>query len=514
MYPRNNVADVLDIIKGVADTFLISTTNPYNMDTDPEKYKLWEEEGFNFNINEELEKYDELFGWLYTSDLSKNLLEFSTQIETFYNNFSNELDVYNFMMNYTIQVSRYVMNLPLYLDNYIVSTWINILSFYRDKLEQSEKLLWSILGLGDSVGLKTIIKRSLSAGTPAKFAWIKRLGHYLIEEIWIKVDDQLVDKHYGEWMEIWHQLTKRVKKERGYNKLIGHVSELIAYNNRKKPEYELLIPLHFWFCRNIGISLPIIALHNADIRVYVKLREFDDVCYYEANTVFRKKPRLSCGLLAEYIYVEQEERTKISTSKLEYLIDVLQFNGEKQINRDSINPETGEFETITKFKNPCKEIFWMLQDIKYTDGTFINSEKRWDFYGYQECYYPLDDNVTESIDIINPASIAKITFNMRDRELFKDIRFYNQTQAYERHYSSPLVGINIYCFALEPESIQPTGAANMTRIDDAGVCIKLKSIVLDNLIDGRGLVFRWPVYALTQNIFRVFSGLGGLVFQT
>jgi len=103
---------------------------------------------------------------------------------------------------------------------------------------------------------------------------------------------------------------------------------------------------------------------------------------------------------------------------------------------------------------------------------------------------------------------------MRDRELYKDIRFYNQTQPLERHYSSPSVGINIYSFALEPESIQPTGAANMTRIDDAGISIRLKKIVIDNLNFKTGLVFRWPIYALTQNVFRVFSGLGGLVFQT
>ena len=416
-------------------------------------------------------------------------MAYQLQIETLFNNFSSEVDVYNFMKDYIVQSSEHLVDLPAYV-NFPIS---NIIKLYSDKLNAATILLNQIVGGPETIGLRTIINRSINTTANAKFAWIKKIGHYLIENVWIKIDDQLIDKQYGEWLEIWHQLTKRVKKEKGYNRLIGNIPELTTYNNRVKEEYELLIPLNFWFCRSSGLSLPLVALHNADIRVYVKLKDFDDVSKHEDYVSFRKKPKLNCSILAEYIYLEQEEREKFATSKLEYLIDVLQFNGEIQINNSNISEDTNDaVEFITRFKNPCKELFWMLQDLDNI------KKKNWDKYDWKGD---------------NPIKSCKITFNMRDREHYKDSIFYNNIQPYERHYSSPDTGINVYNFGLEPELILVTGTANLTQIEELGIYIKLKEKVIKYLNKNIGLTFRAPIYALTNNILRVCSGLSGLLWE-
>ena len=382
-----------------------------------------------------------------------------------------------------------------------MDTWQSVLNYYNLKKGQATLLRNRIngIGTGSIPSLKSILERSLSGNTTAKFAWIQRIGHYIIDQIWIKIDAQTIDKQYGEWLEIWHTLTKRVKKERGYSTLIGDIQELYTFNNRIKDEYELVIPLQFWFCRNVGLSLPLLALHNADIRLYVKLRDFDEIKFNDPVTFFRNKPKLKCSLLGEYIYVENDERKKIATSKIEYLIDVLQYNNEIEINDGSFNDE-GYIEAVTRFKNPCKEFFWVLQNTSFIDGSLPNGERLWHVYSYDT------DNE------INPGGIAKIKFNSRDREAFKEIEYYNNAQSYERHYSDPNTGVNIYCFSLNPESIQPEGSANLSRIDDVSIEMNVKDIVYNDIIMGTSKL-RWAIYALTINVLRICSGLGGLGFQ-
>ncbi len=487
--PRNNMADILDNIKKIMGKFLGSKENPFNDDKEINKYNLWNEYNNKFDCETEVGKFNELFSWMQDS---RNVMAYQLQIEILFNNFSSEIDVYEFMKNYIIQSSRYLVNLPAYCGHVD-----KILKSYKEKLEMTETILNNLIGNNETVGLRTIINRSLNISGYAKFAWIKKIGHYIINSIWFKINDQLIDKQYGEWMEVWHELTKRVKKEKGYNRLIGNIPELTSYNNRPKEEYELLIPLNFWFCRNIGLALPLIALHNSDVRLYVNLKSFEEVCYHEDHITFRKKPKLNCSVIGEYIYVEQKERNKIAKSKLEYLIDVIQFNGEMQINKSNIQSsiddhhnDTNVIHAITRFKNPCKEIFWMLQDLNYI------KKKKWYKYDYKH---------------ENPVKAAKITFNIRDREHYKDGIFYNQAQPYERHYSSPSKGINVYNFGLEPESVLPTGTANLTQIEETGIHIKLNDKIIKDL--DSGLTFRWPIYALTNNLLRIFSGLSGLVWQ-
>ena len=380
-------------------------------------------------------------------------------------------------------------------------TYANILNYYQTRRVDNDEIINNINGDEDTLGLKAILERSLNTAALARFAWIRRIGHYLIEKIWIKIDDQLVDRQFGEWMEIWHSLTKRIKKEPGYKTLIGDVNDLTAFNTRKKFGYELVIPLQFWFCRNIGSSLPLVALHNADIRVYVKLRKFEEMAYFDDFTSFRSRPKLKCKMIGEFVYVEDEERSNIAKSKLEYLIDQLQFNGELQLTRNNLNDD-GFFEILTRFKNPCKELYWVLQRLSFIDGSLENGERRWDLYSFD-----LDGR-------INPAKKARIKFNTREREILKDIEYFDLIHPYDKHYSvSENRGINVYSFALNPETLQPTGSANFNRIDDTSIEFNLKENPGNNLIADNNVVYRLAVYALSVNILRIFSGLGGVVFE-
>jgi hypothetical protein len=517
---RNNAIDITLIMETVAYNFFndagipsMVMVNPYNPLTDPYKNQLWDKYVGKFKTSIEKKKFNDpnpidpsktLFDWLYRdtgepiSDGAQELYNYVLQIDVLYNGFVVESDVYKFMRDYVIQKSI-LKDLPGLIGVYVRDTYNNLVAYYEAKRIYNENLKSRIVGNDDIIGIKTILERSLNTNANAKFAWIKKIGHYLIDQIYIKIDDQLIDKHYGEWLEIWHSLSKRTKKENGYNSLIGNINELYTFNNFIKNEYQLIIPLQFWFCRAIGSSIPLVALHNADVRLYVKLRKFDEVSYYEQFTTFRNKPRLKCNVIAEYIYVEEEERNKIATSKLEYLVDVLQYNGDITIT-NGVFDDQGYIQAITKFKNSSKAIYWLLQNNSYINGSLDNGEKRWDLYSY------------DLAGTTNPGKIAKIQFNGRDREIFKEIEFYNFVHAYERHNSDPTIGINAYCFSLNPESLQPEGSANLSRIDDVYIVMNLKDEVMED-ISVNNTTYRMGIYSLSINVLRIFSGLGGLVFE-
>src|SRR5579872_823082 len=104
-----------------------------------------------------------------------------------------------------------------------------------------------------------------------KLAWVHSLGNSLIQEISVDIGGKLIDRQYGEWLYIWSQVANR--QNRGYAKMTGDVPILTEFSNGK-PGYELFIPLGFWFCRNTGMSLPLIALASSDVKINIQFRKF------------------------------------------------------------------------------------------------------------------------------------------------------------------------------------------------------------------------------------------------
>lgn len=105
-----------------------------------------------------------------------------------------------------------------------------------------------------------------------KFAWIKKIGYGIIDTIDIEIGGQLLDRHYGDWLNIWSELTNVHK---GLDKMIGNIDELTSYTNGKQG-YGLYIPLQFWFCKHSGLALPIVSLQYSEIKIHVELKKLED----------------------------------------------------------------------------------------------------------------------------------------------------------------------------------------------------------------------------------------------
>lgn len=108
-----------------------------------------------------------------------------------------------------------------------------------------------------------------------KMAWVNNLGYALIQEIYIEIGGKVIDKHYGEWMYIWSQINN--KQDYALSKMIGNVPQIYEFTNGK-PGYQLYIPLEFWFCRNLGLAIPLVSLSSDDVKLTVTFRKLLE-CY-------------------------------------------------------------------------------------------------------------------------------------------------------------------------------------------------------------------------------------------
>lgn len=351
--------------------------------------------------------------------------------------------------------------------------------------------------------LKGIVDRNVTNGN---FAWIKKIGFYIIRYISISIGGQEIDRHTGEWLNIWYELTKENSKEEGYKKLIGDIKELTEYNNIPKRRYEMIIPIKFWFSKHLGNSLPLVSLLHSSIEISVGLREFSDVSYYEANTIITPKPKLKGYIMAEYIYVEVEERERLAKSKMEYLIETVEHSEDYTISSDMMESEIYSDEINNKlynnlyikklyFGNISREIVWIYQDLenirnkKYDNYEAINGGG-------------IDGNIIEYV---------KIIFSGKDRQPYMDYKYYNYIVPYQNHTSIPSDGIYVYTFSISPETYQPNGTVNFSKIDDFMIVVKFVDDIYERIKDGRSK-YRFMMYSLTHNILRIMSGQAGLAF--
>lgn len=230
--------------------------------------------------------------------------------------------------------------------------------------------------LGDLINkmVLSITISSVKLSPKEKFAWVRRLGYAIINSITVEIGGQTIDRQYGEWLEIWYELTRTGKHESGYESMLGDVPELTEYNNVSKPRYTILVPLRFWFNRHIGLALPIVALHYHDVLMKVRLNNLKDLIV--TNSCFDTNKFIQVEnlcLMTDYIYLDMKERRKFAVSSHEYLIEQVQFTGEIS----TITPVQKIL--MTDFNFPVKELFWFVKNNNYTSG------KRF------LCYTHLDD---------------------------------------------------------------------------------------------------------------------------
>jgi hypothetical protein len=167
------------------------------------------------------------------------------------------------------------------------------------------------------------------ADTEPTFSWVNGVGDAMIDYISFQVGQQEIDRQTGEWLYLWSRLTTPYSKYAGYNDMVGYQE---SFNQRSQPgPLQLFVPLSFWFCKNIGLSLPLISLQSTPIRIYIKFKTGYDMIYSNTlisdpcQTVVSQPFIQDITLWGDFIYLDVEERRRFASSRHEYLIEQVQY---------------------------------------------------------------------------------------------------------------------------------------------------------------------------------------------
>ena len=291
------------------------------------------------------------------------------------------------------------------------------------------------------------------------FNWTSDIGYSIINSVELQIGGTKIDKHYGRWMHIWSQLTRKNEHDNSYNEMINPS----GLNNVTSPT--LYVPLQFFCCKNDGLALPLIALQYHDVRLDFDFATTTDIgsdISLGINTV----------LLVNYIYLDSEERKRFAQVSHEYLIEQLQFTGVETV--EGTNAATEKIRL--NFNHPVKELVW---GIDRGFGTFDTTGN------------------AQSI------STALLQLNGHDRFSSQPGKFFNYVQPHTHHTRSPSLGICVYSFALKPEDHQPSGTCNFSRIDNAILTLTTAANTGNSLY----------VYGVNYNVLRIMSGMGGVAYS-
>jgi hypothetical protein len=385
--------------------------------------------------------------------------------------------------------------------------------------------IWSPLkNIGATVTAPGYDPRSNSIGY--EFQWIKNIGYNLIDHVDIVMNGQVIQRLRGEWLKMYSYMTHNTDKRAIVDQMTGNVPELYdpanAFDRQNQypnaiattavppqlpmstvPEpsiraRQLMVPLHFWFCENPGLALPLVSLQNSEVYINVTLRALNDLyTVVDVNPVsptYGKRvapvnypmslflsPPLPTGLPSNpslsafipdfyvegtFIYLTEVEMNQLAVADQTYLIKTVRY----------VNKE-GQFGGNTDLEIPMFNLVTrVVFGTQRSDRMLVND---WDNYTNwtdpnRAPWTPINTDVDTSlystgqqqVSSVYPKSViidGVLMFDGKERITTKPFPFFSLQQMYRHVTGQPpvtLPGIYQYSFALDHDQYQPSGAAN------------------------------------------------------
>jgi hypothetical protein len=357
----------------------------------------------------------------------------------------------------------------------------------------------------------------VTGGTPA--TWTYGIGNALVKQAEIEIGGQLIDRQYGDWMNIWTELTTPEGKRDGYDDMVGN--KLTSSTEQQgglssADKTRIYVPFQFWFNRNPGLALPLIALQYHEVKLNLELRPGLDLVQNTTGNPTTVPSLTSCKLYVDYVYLDTDERRRFAQVSHEYLIEQVQFTGSQ-----SIKSSTPSVNVTLNFNHPVKELIWAHTTTEHvTSGTTGAGAGT-----YGNMWFNYSGSNASGIDSF---TTALLQLNGHDRFSVRPSSYFRKVQNYEHHTRCPRVGGDIatsdvkelslrqfiysYSFALSPEEHQPSGTCNFSRIDNAVMQMNY-GIDSGTAASAVTAAMNLNIYAVNYNVLRIMSGMGGLAYS-
>ena len=321
-------------------------------------------------------------------------------------------------------------------------------------------------------------------------AWIAERA---VKDVELSIGGQRIDKHYQKWWRLYSELYLDESKKANYGKMTtsAHVGG------------KIFLPLIFFFNRNPGLALPLIALQYHEVRLDFDLSSDFKAAGVTDGSTFK--------VWANYVYLDTEERRRFAQKGHEYLIEQVQHTGTDTVSAGS------EVQKRLSYNHPVKELVWCLDNgddsLRTANAHATVTSNILGVTAESNCLVssslagvPLVAFEGKNFSEENNGTLDtfKLVLNGQDRFKEQSGKYFNTVQPFVHHSGSPAPGVYAYSFALKPEEHQPTGSCNFSRIDNAQVAIKAKTGIAETTL---------RMFATNYNVLRIQSGMGGLAFS-
>ena len=353
------------------------------------------------------------------------------------------------------------------------------------------------------------------------------IGHAIIESATIEIGGQIIDKQYGKWMTIWNYLTEpNPTGEQGaidndctgpgeinptdtsgtpfirgdnavtevypratkYNRMAYTHRAQVGVTSNNGAAQLAWVPLQFWFCRNPGLAIPLIALQYHEVKLFINIAQLENI-RTGSNILGSEFRRFA--IYADFVYLDTTERRQFAQNAHEYLIEQVQ-----------VLESVSAINIKLPFNHPVKELIWTPVPLSVSGTT-------------RSTVVPggASPNCGFRPSTISVPNTYCLVLNGQNRFAPRDITYFTRTQVWESHtgFGSVLIpdSIAVYSFAINPEEHQPSGACNFSRIDMAQL-LRSQQFLPGGTTPARDFI---DIYAVNYNILRVMNGMGGVAYS-
>ena len=430
-----------------------------------------------------------------------------------------------------------------------------------------------------------------NSGVNNNIGLVERYGDSLIKECEIEIGGQRIDKHTSVWNRVYSDLTQfnpsghfqpwattTVGNGTLYQLMTGNGLGLNSDDTHAGNDFsagtasgetgdttngftyhlagqksadtgrgevivnKIFLPLNFWFCRNPGLALPLIALQYHEVKVKMTFETQANLITVSDSAHFENALPGDSGdvngtpsfdLWCDYIYLDTDERRRFAQVSHEYLIEQLQFS-ENTISTASPSIDLN-------FNHPVKELIWCMRN--ETPGGQIADGGR-----NQTLTATHGDATAGPVSLDTMGGNFQLKLNGHDRFKERDSKYFTRTQVWQSHtgYGSvPTTGfanyggvdgdsntrttggdaIAVYSFALKPEEHQPSGTCNFSRIDNAQLVgssltvdadvnsSTVTQVAISSAANSDTSSTKLIIFAVNYNVLRIMSGMGGLAYS-
>ena len=288
------------------------------------------------------------------------------------------------------------------------------------------------------------------------------VGTLMIDYIELYIGTQLVERFWGEFLALKWDLEVPQSKQGALTGLIG--------KGTQTPAATYTVPIPFSVLEK---GLPLCAFKD---EVTIRMGLHPSTVFTDPAVVI--SPPLKMELDVEYTYLSDQEVEFVKSHPQMYAFEQLQKN--EFFAPQGINTITCPLTII----NSVKEIFLTIQN---------DSAKGYD---YSNVAGGSTDQLVSMV----------LFFNSTDR-ISADVGtpvFLRNIQALEFHTRVPNYLFYMYSFSLDPESEQPTGHVNFSRIDQKNLVLTMSPSQANRYV---------TIYALSYNFLMVQNATADLVFK-